>query len=98
VDPDKIIIEPILTEKTNALREKNKYVFKVNQKANKIQVMKAVREMFSVKPVSCNIMNVKRKPRNVRSRSGYRIGHTSAWKKAIVTLHPGEKIEIFEST
>lgn len=98
MEADKIIIEPVVTEKTNFLREGNQkqYVFKVDLRANKHMVMQAVKELFSVKPVRCNIMNVKPKTRTVRSKSGYRTGHTSAWKKAIVTLSPGESIDVFE--
>ena len=98
MEADKIIIEPVVTEKTNRLREGNQkqYVFKVDMQANKSMVMRAVKDLFSVKPVACNIMNVKPKTRTVRSKSGYRTGHTSAWKKAIVTLSPGEAIDIFE--
>lgn len=93
-----IIIEPVLTEKTNAQRdgEVKKYTFKVHNKANKKQVMSAVTELFSVKPVSCNILNVKEKPRSTRSKSGMRSGATSAWRKAIVTLKAGDKIDAIE--
>ncbi len=98
MDAKKVILEPVVTEKTNALREgaNRKYVFCVDVKANKIMVMQAVKELFSVKPVACNIINVKRKTRTVRSRSGYKSGHTSEWKKAIVTLSAGDSIDIFE--
>ena len=98
MEADKIIIEPVVTEKTNFLREGNQkqYVFKVDLRANKPMVMQAVKDLFSVKPIACNIMNVKPKTRTVRSKSGYRSGHTSAWKKAIVTLKEGEYIEFFE--
>ncbi len=89
---EQIIIEPVLTEKTNQMREVGKYVFKVDKRANKYQVMRAVRELFSVHPVSCNIMNVKGKPKRGRAQAGY----TASWKKAIVTLQKGEKISIFE--
>ena len=98
MEADSIIIEPVLTEKTNSLREndKNKYVFKVDQRSNKMQIMKAVHELFSVNPLNCRIINVKQKPRMARTRSGFRRGHTATWKKAIVTLPKGEKIDIFE--
>ena len=98
VEADSIIIEPVLTEKTNSLREgdTNKYVFKVDQRANKLQIMKAVHDLFSVNPLNCRIINVKQKPRMARTRSGFRRGHTATWKKAIVTLPGDEKINIFE--
>ncbi len=89
---DHVIIEPVLTEKTNLLRERSKYVFKVDPRANKIQVMEAVRDLFDVHPVKCNIINVKGKPKRVRYRKGY----TASWKKAVVTLPDSEKIALFE--
>ncbi len=92
MDADTIIIEPVVTEKTNIMREEHKYVFKVHPKANKFQIMKALNELFGVHPVKCNVINVKRKPKRVR----YKLGYTSAWKKAIVTLPANETIEIFE--
>lgn len=94
MDANRVIIEPVLTEKANILREtENKYVFKVDARVNKLQVLKAVKELFSVEPVDCNIVNVKGKPRRVR----YQAGKTSSWKKAIVTLPEGQQIDIFES-
>lgn len=89
---DQIIIEPLLTEKSNMLREQGKYSFVVDPRANKPMVMQAVSELFHVHPVSCTIINVGGKPRRLRFRSGY----TSSWKKAIVTLKADEKIQIFE--
>lgn len=88
----KIIIEPVVTEKTNELREKHRYVFRVDTRANKIQIIKAVRDLFDVHPVCCNIIMVKRKPKRQR----YKLGYTASWKKAIVTLPAGENIKIFE--
>ena len=89
---DQTIIEPVLTEKTNLLREQNKYVFRVNFRANKLQVSAAVKELFGVHPLACNVAIIKGKPKRVRAKLGY----TSRWKKAIVTLSPGDKIAIFE--
>jgi large subunit ribosomal protein L23 len=89
---DQIVIAPVVTEKTNVLRESHKYVFRVDRRANKYQIMKAVRDRFGVHPLSCNIINVTRKPKRVRYREGY----TSTWKKAIITLSPEEKITVFE--
>ncbi len=87
-----VIIEPIITEKSNLAREKGKYSFRVDARANKIQVMQAVRALFGVHPLACNIINVARKPKRVR----YQPGYTASWKKAIVTLRPGEVIQAFE--
>ncbi len=90
--PEEIILEPVLTEKANNQREEGKYVFRVNPRANKLEVMDAVKKLFSVQPVSCNIVNIAGKPKRNRSRAGY----TSAWKKAVVTVSKGEKITVFE--
>ncbi len=87
-----IIINPIITEKSTLLQEKGKYCFKVNRRANKKEIMQAVREIFDVEPVSCAIMNVSGKRKRVR----YQPGFTSTWKKAIVTLKEGQNIELFE--
>ena len=92
MDADEIVISPLLTEKSNRLREIHKYAFRVDRRANKIQIQAAIEEMFAVHPISCRIVNVKRKPKRVRYRKGY----TSTWKKAIVTLPPNETIGIFE--
>jgi len=92
MDADKVIIEPLLTEKTNSLREGQKYAFRVSRRANKLEVKAAIEELFSVHLVDCHVINVKGKPKRVRYRKGY----TSSWKKAIVTLPPGESIGIFE--
>jgi len=87
-----ILIEPVLTEKSNALRDEGRYTFRVDARADKEMVMEAVRRMFQVHPLSCNIINVKSKPKRLRGRSG----RTSTWKKAIVRLAEGEKIAVFE--
>ncbi len=89
---EQILIEPILTEKANTLREEGKYVFKVSPSATKIQIKEAVRRLFNVHPISCTVMVVGGKPKRVRYKSGY----TSTWKKAIVRLAKDEKIALFE--
>ena len=87
-----IILNPIITEKSTVLQEMGKYCFKVNPRANKKEIMEAVRVVFNVEPVSCTVMNMKGK----RKRERYKIGYTASWKKAIVTLREGDKIELFE--
>ena len=87
-----ILIEPVLSEKANLLREQGKYVFKVAQSANKTQIKEAVRRIFNVHPVSCTVMVVGGKPKRLRNRAGY----TATWKKAIVRLPKDEKIAVFE--
>ena len=87
-----ILIEPVLSEKANLLREEGKYVFKVAMSANKLQIKEAVRKLFNVNPISCTTMVVGGKPKRLRYRNGY----TSAWKKAIVRIPKDEKITLFE--
>jgi len=89
---EQILIEPVLSEKTNRMREEGKYVFKVNPSASKIQIKEAVRKLFNVHPISCTVMVVGGKPKRVR----YKAGYTSSWKKAIVRLPKDEKIALFE--
>ena len=87
-----IIIKPVISEKSTGMMEDNKYVFKVAYDSNKLMVKLAVKEVFGVTPEKVNIINVRGKNRRLR----YRMGKRSAWKKAIVTLKAGDKIEIFE--
>jgi len=77
-----------LSEKTNQLSSLNRYVFMVDRKSNKIEVRKAVEATYDVKVVAVNIVNIRGKAR----RFGRVLGTTSARKKAIVTLKPGDKI------
>ncbi len=95
---DQIILEPVLTEKSNEAREgeAKKYTFRVDPRANKIQVMRAVEELFSVKALACNIVRVKGKPKFTRTKSGVRAGSTTPWKKAIVTVAKGDSISAIE--
>jgi len=89
---DRIIIQPVVTEKTNIMRESHKYVFKVDARANKYQIMEAVRKQYNVHPLKCNVIRTATKPKRVR----YRLGWTASWKKAIITISAEEKIAIFE--
>ena len=87
-----IIIRPVVTEKSSALMELNKYTFEVRRDVNKIQIRKAVEEAFKVKVLSVNTINVTSKPK----RMGASVGRTRSWKKAIVSLPQGQRIEFFE--
>ena len=82
-----LIIKPIITEHSVDLMSQNKYTFKVDKGANKIEIKKAVEEIFKVRVVGVATMRVKGKKNQ---------GMTSEWKKAIVTLAEGETIEVFE--
>jgi len=93
MNPNDIIIRPIISEKSTVAMEMNKYVFEVPLKANKVMVKQAVKTIFKVQPVSVNVLVVRGRRRRVRLR----VGRTAAWKKAIVTLKAGDKINVFES-
>lgn len=88
-----IIIKPIITEKAMSGMATKKYTFKVAKNANKIQIAKAIEEIFKVDVLKVNTINVRGKFR----RQGKYQGYTSSWKKAIVTLKEGSKsIEFFD--
>ncbi len=92
IDLHDVIIAPVLSEKATALREENKYVFKVHPSASKIQIKEAVAKLFNVKVLSCTTLNVLGKVKRVRGK----LGKTASWKKAIVRLAAGETIKVFE--
>jgi large subunit ribosomal protein L23 len=93
MDMYRIIKRSLITEKsTIAKDENNKYVFEVDRGANKIQIGMAVEKVFKVKVVDVHVMNVRGK----KKRVGKILGEKRSWKKAVVTLAPGSRIEIFE--
>lgn len=92
MNPEQIVVQPILTEKSNAQREHGIYIFQVNPRANKVQIKQAVSTLFGVHAVECRIINVKSKPKRTRTAKG----RTATWKKAIVQLAEGERISVFE--
>ena len=89
-----VLIRPLLTEKITSIREtKNAVAFAVDGRATKIDVRRAVEKVFQVKVSSVNVQNVRGK----RKRQGRYLGKRSDWRKAIVTLKEGEKIDLYES-
>lgn len=89
-----IIIKPIITEATMSDMGLRKYTFKVDKNANKIEIGKAIEELFGVQVAKVNTMNVRGREKRVGANKGF----TPAWKKAIVTLKPDSKgIEFFDS-
>ena len=88
-----VVLRPLITEKATMLAGDNKYLFEVRRHANKVQIKEAIEKGFDKKVTSVRVINMKGKPQRVR---GNRIKHRPDWKKAIVTLAPGEKIELFE--
>jgi large subunit ribosomal protein L23 len=93
-EPRKIIRIPLVSEKSTNMRvNENKYVFKVDKKANKLEIKKAIEELFKVKVEDVTTMMMHGKPK----RLGRFEGRRTDWKKAIVRLKKGETIELFET-
>jgi len=92
MEPRQVIIEPVISEKSYALMAEGKYTFRVNDRAHKTQIAHAVEEIFDVGVAEVRISRVRAKPK----RRGLHSGRTRAWKKAIVQLAPGDRIELFE--
>jgi large subunit ribosomal protein L23 len=94
-DPHGIIVAPLITEKTTLLKEKGRVLaFRVDRRANKVEIRQAVERLFKVKVAAVRTQNAHGKEKRV----GRYLGRRSDWKKAYVTLKPGEKmIEYFEA-
>ena len=92
-DPRSVVKRALITEKGTALRElRNQYHFEVARDANKIEIRRAIEQIFSVKVGSVRTLQMRGKEK----RQGRYAGRRSDWKKAIITLQPDQKIELFE--
>ncbi len=87
-----VIIRPVISEKSYALIAEGKYTFRVHERANKTQIAHAVEDAFGVGVASVRTAKVRAKPK----RRGLHSGTSRAWKKAVVQLAPGQRIELFE--
>jgi large subunit ribosomal protein L23 len=92
-----ILKRPIVTEKMTALQDKGTYAFEVVPTANKIEIARAVETKFNVTVLNVRTVNCKGKMKTQMTRKGRFSGRTSAWKKAIVRLKEGDKIEFFQN-
>ncbi len=93
-DPREVIIRPVVTERSfDQIEASNRYTFEVAKTSNKIEIAKAIQEIFDVRVVSVNTINVKPKPKRQR----YVMGKTRSWKKAIVKLAPGDSIDLYSN-
>ena len=93
MDPHQVIIRPVISEKSyNLIENEGQYTFQVDRRANKNQIKRAVENAFDVSVAKVNTTNVKSKPK----RQGLTRGRTSVWKKAVVKLVEGDRIELFE--
>ena len=94
-----VILRPIISEKSIDESERGKYTFAVHDRANKIQIKAAIEELYkkeNVTVVSVNVLTTKAREKRRGNRRGQTVGHTTPWRKAIVTLAAGQKIEFFE--
>jgi large subunit ribosomal protein L23 len=87
-----VLRRPLITEKNTGMQTLNKYAFEIADGANKMMIKDAVEKAFKVKVTAINVITVRGKAKKM----GRRLVHASPWKKAIVTLRPGDKIEYFE--
>jgi large subunit ribosomal protein L23 len=93
-----IITRPLYTEKISRLQDsENKYAFEVARNANKIEIRKEIEKKFEVKVVGIQTMNVRGKMRQQLTRAGRFYGRRPDWKKAVVTLAKGQKLDLFEN-
>jgi large subunit ribosomal protein L23 len=92
MDARTVLIRPVVSEKSYALIAEGKYTFRVNDRAHKTQIAAAVEEIFDVDVAGVRTAKVRSKPK----RRGPKQGRTRGWKKAVVQLAPGERIELFE--
>jgi large subunit ribosomal protein L23 len=96
--PD-IIVRPVISEKSIDESGRGKYTFAVHEKATKIQIKAAIEELYTkenVTVVAVNVLTTKSKEKRRGTKRGRIVGRTTPWRKAIVTLAPGQKIEFFE--
>jgi large subunit ribosomal protein L23 len=92
MEPNEVLIAPLITEKSTILQERGKYAFQVDRRANKVEIKGAVEATFDVKVVSVNVIKVHGKSK----RYGPRFKKQPDTKKAVVSLRPGDRIQIIE--
>ncbi len=92
MNPRTVVIRPVISEKSYALIAEGKYTFRVADRAHKTQIAHAVEEIFDVEVARVRTAKVRSKPK----RRGLHRGRTRSWKKAVVQLAPGDRIELFE--
>jgi len=95
LDAFSTILRPVVSEKSTVLGDQGKYVFEVAVNANKIQIKQAIEQAFANKKVQVSAVNIVHVSGKVRRR-GKSIGMTRPWKKAIVTLREGQRLDLFE--
>ena len=96
LDAAQVILRPVISEKSMDETQRGKYTFRVHNDANKLMVKHAIEELFKVNVVNVTVLTTKAKEKSRNRRRGRVEGWTSPWKKAVVTLASGQKIEFFE--
>lgn len=91
-----IILRPVISEKSMDETQRGKYTFRVHDGANKLMVKQAIEELFKVNVETVNVSTTKAKEKSRNRKRGRQEGWSSPWKKAVVTLASGQKIEFFE--
>jgi len=91
-----VIVRPIISEKSMDESARGKYTFEVHRDASKVQVKSAVEELFKVHVTGVNVLTTKAREKRRGTKRGRIVGWTTPWRKAIVTLAAGQKIEFFE--
>ena len=91
-----VILRPVISEKSMDLTQRNKYTFRVHDDANKLQIKRAVEELFKVTVLAVNVSTAKGKEKGRGTKRGRITGFTSPWRKAVVTVSASDKIEFFE--
>jgi len=96
LDAAQIVLRPVISEKSMDETRRDKYTFAVHDDANKLQIKNAVQTLFKVRVLEVNVLTTKPKEKSRNRRKSRVQGYTSPWKKAIVTIAKGDKIEFFE--
>ncbi len=98
MNPTEVLIRPILTEKANAQQEKlRRYAFKVNRKANKLEIKKAIEQFYGITVTDVNTVVVPSKVRSRSTKAGVITGRKSGYKKALVTVAEGDSIDLYSN-
>jgi large subunit ribosomal protein L23 len=92
-----VVIHPVISEKSMDEAQRGKYTFAVHRDSNKVQIAAAIEELFKVQVLSVNVLTTKSKEKRGGMRRSRVSGRTTPWRKAVVTLAPGQKIEFFEA-
>ena len=98
MNPAEILVKPILTEKANAQQEKlRRYAFRVNRKANKLEIKKAIEGFYGITVVDVNTIIVPGKARSRSTKAGLIVGRKPGYKKALITVAEGESIDLYSN-